>query len=148
LATYWNTDTSIRSLTDLGVTFDDTGHMAFDQSVFDSLSDTQITDAYNFIGSSQSGLAQLAGNFTQLSDPVNGLIRVQEDGYDRANDQLTDQINTLQDRASLAQSAMQSKIQLADALVAQLESDQNNITASLTSLDYVLYGRKTNANGL
>ena len=149
LASYWNSDTSVRSLADLGVTFaDNGGHMTFNSNVFNSLSDSQISDAYKFIGSSQSGLARLAGNFTQLSDPVGGMIRVQEDGYDRSNLQLTDQINTLQDRASLAQSALASKIQMADALVAQLQSDQNNVTASLTSLDYVLYGRKTNANGL
>jgi flagellar hook-associated protein 2 len=149
VASYWNTGTSIHSLADLGVTFDDTsGHLTFSQSTFASLSDTQISDAYKFVGSSQSGLAALAGNFTQLSDPVSGMIRIQEDGYDSSNNQLTDQINNLETRATAAQSALQAQIQAADALCAQLESQQNNVGASLTSLNYVLYGRQTNVNGL
>jgi flagellar hook-associated protein 2 len=149
LATYWNTGSSIRSLSDLGVTFEDTsGHLSFDTNTFNGLSATQVSDAYKFLGSSKSGLAMLAQNFTQLSDPVVGLIRTQEDGYDRVNVELTDQINSLQDRATAAQSAMVAKIQAADALVAQLQSQQNNVNASLTSLNYVLYGRQTNVNGL
>ena len=76
------------------------------------------------------------------------MIRVQEDGYDSSNSQLTDQINNMEDRATAAQSALQAQIQAADALCAQLESQQNNVGASLTSLNYVLYGRQTNVNGL
>ncbi|MBZ5606959.1 MAG: flagellar filament capping protein FliD [Acidobacteriia bacterium] len=149
LATYWNTGSSIRSLSDLGVAFEDnTGHLTFNANTFDSLSASQMSDAYKFLGSPQSGLAMLASNFTQLSDPVTGLIRVQEDGYDSANTQLNDQINTMQDRATQAQNAMTAKIQAADALVAQLQSQQTNVDASLNSLNYVLYGRQTNVNGL
>jgi hypothetical protein len=41
-----------------------------------------------------------------------------------------------------------AKIQAADALVAQLQSQQSNVSASLNSLNFVLYGRQTNVNGL
>jgi len=33
-------------------------------------------------------------------------------------------------------------------MVAQLQSTQNTVSASIQSLNYVLYGKTTNANGL
>ena len=78
LATYWNPSSSgsIHSLSDLGVEFDDTGQMSFNQNTFNTLSQTQISDAFNFLGSSTSGLAALANNFTQITDPIEGLIQI------------------------------------------------------------------------
>ena len=48
-----NSSSTIRSLSDLGVTFNDTGQMSFDTSTFNALSDTQISDAFKFLGSVQ-----------------------------------------------------------------------------------------------
>ena len=139
---------SVLSLSDLGVTFDTTGHLSFDQGTFNSLSSTQLSDAFKFFGSSQSGFAAFASNFTQLSDPISGLIRLQEDGYDTQNSRISDQISVLNDRITLIQSTETARLQQADALVAQLTSQQNTVDASLQSLNYVLYGRQTNTNGL
>lgn len=151
LVTYWNPsgNSSIHSLSDLGVEFaDDTGQLSFDQATFDALSSSQISDALNFIGSSSSGFASLASNFTQLSDPISGLIQDQENGYDQADSELTDRIDTLQEQLSQLQSSVTTQMQQADALCAQEESNQNMLNASLESLDYVLYGKQTNADGL
>jgi flagellar hook-associated protein 2 len=151
LTSYWNAGgSSIHSLSDLGVTFQDatTGHLTFSQSTFAGLSSTQVSDAFKFLGSSSSGFAALAANFTQLSDSATGMIQVQEDGYDTTNAQLTSQINTLNDRVKLVQNSMSAKLQAADALVAQLQSRQNLVNASVSSLNYVLYGKQTNSNGL
>lgn len=150
LASYWTPgNSSIRSLSDLGVTFEDnSGHLTYNASAVNSLSSSQLSDAMKFLGSSSSGFAQLASNFTQLSDPTLGLIRVQEDGYDQDNTQLTSQITTLTDRVNSVQATMTAQMQQADALVAQLQSQQNTVSASIQSLNYVLYGKLTNANGL
>jgi flagellar hook-associated protein 2 len=149
LASYWNTSAgSIHSLSDLGVAFDTTGHLSFSQATFDGLSDSQIPDAFKFLGSSKSGLGALANNFTQLSDPLTGLIRVQENGYDATNQELTSQISTLNARTSQLQASMTARLQAADALVAELQSQQNVVNASISSLNFVLYGKQTNSNGL
>jgi flagellar hook-associated protein 2 len=149
LASYWNTSAgSIHSLSDLGVAFDTTGHLSFNQATFDGLPDSQIPDAFKFLGSPKSGLGALANNFTQLSDPLTGLIRLQENGYDRANLQLTQHISTLNARTSQLQASMTARLQAADALVARLQSQQNIVNASVSSLNYVLYGKQTNSNGL
>ncbi len=141
LSSYWNTSGSIHSLADLGVTFGDlTGQMTFNPSVITGLSSTQVSDAFKFLGSSNSGFAVLANNFTTLSDPLSGLILQQENGYDNENTQLANQITTLTTRAAAQQAALTAQVQAADALVAQLQSEQNTVTGSLTSLSYVLYG--------
>src|SRR5262249_19696494 len=86
LATYWDSSGSrIRSLSDLGIEFETTGQITFNQDIFDNLTDAQISDAFKFIGSAKSGLANLASNFTQFTDPITGVIRTEEDSLDTAN---------------------------------------------------------------
>jgi flagellar hook-associated protein 2 len=148
LTGYWNNSGSIHSLADLGVTFNDnSGTLSFDPSVISGFSSSQLSDAFKFLGSANSGFSALASNFTQLSDPISGLILDQENGYDTENTELTNQINTLTDQANQQQASLTAKVQAADALVAQLQSQQNTVGASITSLNYVLYGYQNNTNG-
>lgn len=149
LSSYWNTGGSIHSLADLGVTFGDlTGQMTFNPAAIAGLSGAQVSDAFKFLGSSNSGFAALANNFTTMSDPLGGQILTQENGYDTENTALANQITTLTTRAAAQQAALTAQVQAADALVAQLQSEQNSINASISSLNYVLYGKMTNSNGL
>jgi flagellar hook-associated protein 2 len=150
LVTYWNpaSSSSIRSLSDLGVSFNDTGQMSFDASVIPGFSDKQLSDAFKFLGSSTTGFGALARNFSQLSDPISGLIANAENGLTRTNNSLNSQIATLNSRVALVQAAATAQAQQADAFVAQLQSQQNSLDASIQSLNLVLFGRRTNANGL
>lgn len=147
LVTYWNpsSTSSVRSLSDLGISLSDTGQMSFDSSTFNSLSDTQISDAFKFLGSSSTGFGALASNFTQISDPVTGAIEAEETGLNQDNTQLGDQITTLDDQAAQIQAAATTQAQQADALCAELESQQNTLDASIESLNYVLYGKSTSS---
>jgi flagellar hook-associated protein 2 len=147
LGGYLGTGNSIKSLSDLGVTFDLTGHLSFDSTAFAGLNATQVSDAFKFFGSSKSGFAALAQNFTQLSDPTTGFIRLQEDGYDQTNKRLDDEISTLNDRASLVQASMTAQLQKADALVAELQSQQSSLNAAIQSINFVSYGRVVSATG-
>jgi flagellar hook-associated protein 2 len=149
LSSYWNTSGSIHSLADLGVTFGDlTGQMTFNPAAIAGLSAAQVSDAFKFLGSSNSGFAALANNFTTLSDPLGGQIFTQENGYDTENTAIAHQITTLSTRAAAEQAALTAQVQAADALVAQLQSEQTTVNASISSLNYVLYGKATNANGI
>lgn len=150
LVTYWNptSTSSVRSLSDLGITFNYSGQLSFDAASFASLSDTQIADAYKFLGSATSGLGALASNFTQLSDPLTGLIQAEEAGYTKANKQLDAQITAANAKVAAIQASATAQAQAADALVAQLQSKQNAVDASIQGLNYVLYGKSTGANGL
>lgn len=148
LVTYWNpsSTSTIRSLSDLGISLSDTGQMSFDQSTFDSLSDQQISDAFKYLGSSTSGFGALASNFTQISDPTDGLIQEEVNGLNQNNTQLGDQITTLTDQANQIQAAATTQAQQADALCAELEQQQSTLDASLESLNYVLYGKPTTSS--
>ncbi len=150
LVTYFDpsSSSSIRSLSDLGVTFNDTGQMNFSTSTFNALSDNQISDAFQFLGSANSGFAALASNFTQLSDPVSGLMETQINGYQTENTDLGNEITTAQAQAAQIQASATSQAESADALVAELQQQQNDLDASIQSVNYVLYGRQVGANGI
>jgi flagellar capping protein FliD len=149
LATYWNPtgSSTIHSLSDLGVTFNDTGQMSFSTSTFNALSDTQISDAYKFLGSASSGFSALANNFTELSDPITGMIGTQISGYQTQEAEINDQITSAQARVAQVQQTATAEMQAADALVAELQSQQSEVDSSIQSINYVLYGRQANANG-
>lgn len=135
---------SIRSLSDLGITFDLTGHLSFDSAVVGAFSGAQIGDAFKFFGSSNSGFAAFASNFSQLTDPLSGMIRTEEDGSDAENTLLTNQISTLNARNARVAASTNAKLQAADALVAELQSQQNAVSAEIQSIDFVSFGRLVN----
>jgi flagellar hook-associated protein 2 len=142
MVTYFNPSgtSSIHSLSDLGVSFSNTGQMSFDQTTFNGLSDSQISDALSFFGSSNSGFAALANNFTQLTDPISGLIQSQQAGYTSENTQLTNQIATLNAQVSAVETNEAAVLEAADAAAAELESEQSTLSATLESVDFVDFG--------
>ncbi len=133
---------SIKGLANIGVSFASDGKASFDQASFDSLSDTQIQQAFTFLGSKSTGFGQLAQKFTQISDPVSGLIAVQENHYDAETKSLSSRIADLTERVDNLQKATAQRLQTYDALLAQLESQSSIITASYTALNQSLFGTK------
>ena len=134
---------SIQSLAALGVTFDPQGHASFDPANLNGFNDAQLSSAFSFIGTNSKGFASLANNLQQLSDPVSGLIKVQQDSYERSDTNLKTQIFSLQDRINVMQAATQSRLQKMDALLASLQSQQQVITASIQSVNLALFGKNT-----
>jgi flagellar hook-associated protein 2 len=138
---------AVKSLSDLGIRFDTTGHLTFDQNAFASLSSAQITGAFTFLGSASSGLSSLAQTFNQLSDPVSGMIAAQENGNDQINSHLSDQIQTLTARLNRSQTALQQQLAAADTLAASLESQQKILAGSIQSMNFVAFGYQQNQSG-
>jgi flagellar hook-associated protein 2 len=132
----------VQSLSDLGITFNTTGQLSFDQSTFSALSTSQVTSAFKFLGSSTSGFAGFTQQFTQLSDPATGLILSEENGLDAEDSQLNDQIATKTAQVTALQASVTAQAQQADALVAELQSEQTTLTASIQSVDLALYGQQ------
>ncbi len=150
LVMYFNpaSSSSIHSLSDLGVTFNETGQMSFSSNTFNSLSETQLSDAYKFIGSSNSGFAALASNFTQLSDPVTGTIEAEVSGDESEVTSLQSQISTAEAYVNQVQQTATQQMEAADALVAELQQEQTDLDASIQSVNYVLYGRQVSVDGI
>lgn len=133
---------ALRSLAELGVTFGSDGQAKFDTATFQSLSDTRVNDAFEFLGSASSGLGQFTGRFTQLTDPVTGLIEVQLNAYDQSDQRLQDQIGVLTERVTALQTSVNERLQAYDAVLAQLESQQAVVGASIESLRLALFGKR------
>ena len=133
----------IKGLSNLGIALDKTGKASFDATAFSALSDSQISDAFAFLGSSTTGFGALAKNFTQISDPTSGLIHLQQDGYYQATRNLAKQITTVQDRVTNLQRSLTLQLQKADAALAQLQGQQSVISASIQSVNLALYGKNT-----
>ncbi|HUW32332.1 MAG TPA: flagellar filament capping protein FliD [Planctomycetota bacterium] len=132
----------IRTLADLGIEFDAQGVMSFDTATFYSLSNSSIAAAFEFLGSSTTGFGALASSLEQISDPVTGLIKIQQNQYDTADARITKQMAELNTRIEFMQSSMSLKLQQADVLLAQLETQQTLLQASLEGLSLALYGKK------
>ena len=146
IASYQGSGTgSIKNLSDVGITFDANGKASFSASTFNALSGAQLANAIKFAGTANSGLAGYAKKLTQYSDPISGLIKLQQDGIDRSDQSIQKQITTLTDRVNDLQTNLSRRLALADTLASRLESQQKGLTASLQGLNVVLYGKNTTA---
>lgn len=132
---------SVGSLADLGIECDRTGHMSLDRSVFNALPDSSMSALFSFLGDGSTGFSGLADLFTQISDPVNGLAKLQMDQYDATDQRLTDEIAETTDQINRMQEGLSAKLTAADALLGTLESEQKIVDASIQSLELVLYGK-------
>jgi flagellar hook-associated protein 2 len=144
LTGYTNSSTgSIQSLSDLGITFASNGQASFDPTVISGLSDSELTDALNFVGSATTGLGGLSQTFQQFSDPTDGLIAVEANGLSTTDQDLQSQITTLTNQMTVMQNNLASQLSSADAAIAELQSQQTVLNASLQGLSLVLYGPNT-----
>jgi flagellar hook-associated protein 2 len=145
LTTYAGAGT-IKSLADMGITFEDaSGHLTFNTATFANLSSSQLQGAMAFFGSPTTGFGALAQKFTALTDPVSGVFTLESAGFSQSDKSLQAQIATLTDRANAMQTALSRQLALADTLIAGLQSQQNMLTSSISSLSYVLYGKPTSS---
>jgi flagellar hook-associated protein 2 len=131
-------------LADLGITLDTTGQMSFDQDTFNALSSSQITSAFQMLGSSTTGLGALANNFTAISDPVSGECQSEEAQCTNTNNNLTTQVATLTTQVNNMQTTLIAKLNSADELIASLQSQENMLSSSIEALDYTAYGKPLN----
>ena len=136
---------TVQNLTDLGIELDNNGVMSLNSGTFNALSNTQIADAYSFLGSKTAGPSAMQSRFTQLSDPTTGTIQAQETQWDATDKRLTAQVSALTDRINAMQATLQSKLQIADSLLASLASTQSMLTSSIQSMNFTAYGYQSTA---
>jgi len=144
----YNGSGTIKSLADLGVELDSTGKMTFNQTTtdpsrhiaFNSLSSGQITAAFSFFGSASTGFGHLSAKLTQISDPITGLIRVQQDQWDAADKRISAQVSILTNRINSMQKGLAAQLQAADVLIASLNSQQQMLNATLQGASFAAFG--------
>ena len=132
---------SIKNLASLGIELAKDGKMSLNADTFNALSSSQINDAFSFFGSETTGFGSLTRRLDGLADPLTGLAKIQQERYDDTDRRLSTQISEVQLRISTMQLSLTTRLQAADALLGNLESQQNTVNASIQSLKYTLFGK-------
>jgi flagellar hook-associated protein 2 len=136
IVSYSGSSGSITSLAQLGIEFTQQGTLTFNSSTLSNLSQSQASDALNFLGDpNSSGFLQSANNtLNGLTDPISGLIANETQTLQTEN--TNDQTKITQDQAQLVQlqTTLQNQIAQANALIAQLQS-QNTFLQGLFQAD-------------
>jgi flagellar hook-associated protein 2 len=137
---------SVQNLTDLGLTFDKTGHLNFDQTVFGNAASTHPNDVSAFLGSTSTGgfLKDAADTLNGLEDPTNGSIQASITSAQTAIDHQNQKISNEQDHIDAVTATLTAKIDAADALIASLEQQANYFTTLFASINGNINGTKTN----
>lgn len=133
---------SVKSLTDLGIELDRKGKMSFNSTKFYSLPSAVIEEAFQFLGSESTGFGSVSRSLDQLSNPVTGLFRLQQNNYDAADLRIQKQVSELTVRIQNMQVSLAAKLQQADALLSGLQSQQSQLESSLKSVNFVAYGKQ------
>ena len=132
---------AIKNLSDLGIQLGKDGKITFDTTVFTSLSSNQVSSAFDFFGSESTGFGGLSDKFSQITDPVSGFVKLQQDSYDLADKRIQNDIADLNDRIGQLQTRVAARLQAADALQAQLTAQQSLLSATLQSLYFTSFGK-------
>lgn len=133
----------IDSLAELGIEFNSSGTVSFNETTFNNLNAAQLDDAFEFFGSTTTGFGGLSRSLSQISDPFSGLAKLQVDQYDAANKRISDQLAAISQRVTDMQKSVAARLQVMDSLLASLTSQQNLLAASIDSLNFSTYGTKS-----
>lgn len=133
---------SAQNLTDLGLTFDKTGKLSFDQTVFENVSAAHSGDVQAFLGSPSTGgfLKAATDLLNGLEDPVNGTIETTRTSAKTAIDNQNQKIADEQNRIDALTTSLTAQMAAADALIANLEQQVTYFTTLFADMN----GTKTN----
>jgi flagellar hook-associated protein 2 len=121
---------SVTSLADLGLTFDGTGHLSFDQSQFSSVAAADPGDLASFLGTGTGSgfLASASGIIDGLTNSTNGLFHSQQATIQNRITADNREISDTQDRITTMQNQLTAQMSAADALLSTLESQSTFMT--------------------
>jgi flagellar hook-associated protein 2 len=125
-----------QNLTDLGIGFNQTGQLTFDQAQFSNLASTDPSDVASFLGSAASGtgfLGSATNILNGLGNATNGVFEASESS---AQQQITTdnaQITAAQAQVTQVQTQMTAQMTAADSLIASLQSQATYFTNYFTA---------------
>jgi flagellar hook-associated protein 2 len=121
---------SVTSLADLGITFDGTGHLSFDQSQFSSVAAANPGDLASFLGTGTGSgfLASAGGIIDGLTNTTNGLFQSQQATIQNRITADNQEISDTQTRINTMQSQLTAQMSAADALLSTLQSQSTFMT--------------------
>ena len=121
---------SVTSLADLGITFDGTGHLSFDQAQFSSVSAAHPSDLSAFLGTGKGAgfLASASTILDGITNATSGLLQSQQATIQNRITADNREIADTQDRIATMQSQLTAQMSAADALLSKLQSQVTFMT--------------------
>ena len=131
---------NVQNLTSLGLTFDASGQLQFNQAQFQSISATDPNDVAAFLGAASSattagsGFLGTATNvLTGLEDPLNGVFAQTNNSINTQINSDSQEITDTQNRITTMQNALTAQMSAADSQIALLESQVSYFTNLFTA---------------
>jgi flagellar hook-associated protein 2 len=134
---------SVTSLADLGIAFDGTGHLSFDQAQFSSVADANPGDLASFLGTGKgSGFLASASNIIDgITNATNGLFQAQQATIQNRISADNREISDTQDRITTMQNQLTAQMSAADALLSKLQSQVSFMTQLFQAQNAIATGR-------
>jgi flagellar capping protein FliD len=128
---------TIQSLADLGITFDQTGHLQFDSAAFNTATGTSLSDVLNFLGSETSGgfIKAASDILTGITDPTTGLVAGDISSTASSVANLSKKISQEQDTVTQMQTNLIRQMSKADAAIAAMEQKVTQITNLFSAME-------------
>jgi len=128
---------AVQNLTDLGLTFDQTGKLSFDQTVFETVAASNPNDVAAFLGSPVTNgfLKSATDALNALEDPMSGIIETTKAGAQTAIDHQNQRIDDEQSRIDALTKDLTGRMAAADALIASLEQQVTYFTTLFGSMN-------------
>jgi flagellar hook-associated protein 2 len=123
---------SITNLTDIGLSFDQTGHLQFDASTFSAAASSAIDNVMSFVGSVSGNSGFLGAANTALNsvtDPVSGTIVQETNALGTSIKSITAKISSDQTYVNNLQTSITAQMAKADASISALQQQVSEITA-------------------
>jgi flagellar hook-associated protein 2 len=127
---------AIQSIADLGLTFDQTGHLQFDSSEYSAAAANSLPDVLNFLGSESGGgfLQATHTTLTGITDSTTGLVATDFSSTGASVTNLTKKISSKQDSVTQMQTALIQQMSRADAAISAMEQQLTQITNLFTAM--------------
>lgn len=115
---------SVQNLSDLGLTFNSSGQLSFDQSTFQSVASSDPNDVSNFLGSATGGgfLENATNVLNGLENTGTGLFASVQNSFTKQIDSDNQDITDTQARIATMQNTLTAQMSAADSQIAALES--------------------------
>jgi flagellar hook-associated protein 2 len=133
---------SVTSIADLGLTFDGTGHLDFNQSQFSSVASADPSDLSAFLGNGTGSgfLASVSNTLNGLNDPTTGLFPAQQGTIENRILADNQEISDTQARITTMQNQLTARMSAADALLSKLQSQATFMTQLFEAQNAIAQG--------
>lgn len=131
-------DNSVNSLSKLGISIDENGHLSLDTSKLNDAMENHPDDVITFFTSTESGNEGFAVKFYDFLDGYlkssTGIISSKTDGLQKSIDRIEDQIERINDRLAKREENLRHQFNALEDLLAQFQQTSGQLEQQLSNI--------------